>query len=244
MFVCLFVCLFVCFCLLVCCEGVYTQLLLLNKQVFYFSKNLHVYTYKLISQVLTASCECDSGFVLPSVQLDCKFRVCLATKPAGISTILPIWTFGLKFYDLINSFTHLAGICCFLAMIIQLLSFWRHGFERDFDPSMSVIWITRLYLGSHPIVPRPYPAVCCLLFYSYIARTYVVVLWARPTSMKEERVWGTVYTNFIPLHCTVWSNHIAEFCHMTYYIINVNIILRVGYLQPLVTLMLLLIAHT
>ena len=140
------VCLFVCFCLLVCCEGVYTQLLLLNKQVFYFSKNLHVYTYKLISQVLTASCERDSGFVLPSVQLDCKFRVCLATKPAGISTILPIWTFGLEFYDLINSFTHLAGICCFLATIIQLLSFWWHGFERDFDPSMSVIWITRPYL--------------------------------------------------------------------------------------------------
>ena len=190
------------------------------------STNKYFISLRICTCTRTASCERDSDFVLPSVQLDCKFRVCLATKPAGISTILPIWTFGLKFYDLINSFTHLAGICCFLATIIQLLSFWWHGFERDFDPSMSVIWITRLYLGSHPIVPRPYPAVCCLLFYSYMERTYVVVLWARPTSMEEERVWGTVYTNFIPLHCTVWSNHIAEFCHMTYYIINVNITCR------------------
>ena len=127
--VCLFVCLFVsqlvsvvsqCS-LFVCCEGVYTQLLLLNKYVFHFSKYLHVYTYKSILKVLTASCERDSGFVLPSVQLDCKFRACLATKPTGISPILCIWTFGLEFYDLINSFTHLAGICCFLVRIIRLL---------------------------------------------------------------------------------------------------------------------------
>ena len=214
----LFVCLFVCFCLLVCCEGVYTQLLLLNKQVFYFSKNLHVYTYKLISQVLTASCERDSGFVLPSVQLDCKFRVCLATKPAGISTILPIWTFGLEFYDLINSFTHLAGICCFLAMIIQLLSFWRHGFERDFDPSMSVIWITRLYLGSHPIVPRPYPAVCCLLFL-FIHRANLRSCLVSQTHFHGRRkglgncvyeFYSTALYSVVQSHCRILSHDILH----------------------------------
>ena len=46
----------------------------------------------------------------------------------------------------------------------------------------------------------------------------VAVSQARPTSGREGRVWWTVYTSRVPLHCTVQSNHVALFCHMTHYI--------------------------
>ena len=47
----------------------------------------------------------------------------------------------------------------------------------------------------------------------------ILVSQARPTSAREGKVWWTVYTSHASSHCTVWSNHVAVFCHMIHYII-------------------------
>ena len=42
-----------------------------------------------------------------------------------------------------------------------------------------------------------------------------------PLLQKKGRVWGTAYTNCVPLHRTVWPNHITVSCHMTHYTLTI-----------------------
>ena len=68
-----------------------------------------------------------------------------------------------------------------------------------------------------------------------------LVAQVRPTSSKNEKVWWTVSTSYVPPHCTVQSKHITVSCQMTHYItvwvaIIVVEMVMISYLYILTTL--------